>query len=513
MTLRLAELIAALSLATDLGMGQPMTHALRTCLLALGLGRALGHSTRDLADTYYTTLLRFIGCGSDAHDLATFNGGEDVRFRQVIASLANGPAQPLTAALTELLTEVGVPDARYRVQAELGTRSGLAAKSMTAHCEVASMLAARLGLAPSVRHALAHAFERWDGHGFPSGHSEEAVPVAVRLAVAARDIEVLTRTQGLDAAREALRERRGAAHDPRVVDAFLRDGAMLFDELERTDPWDEVLRREPGGPVWLEGTRLDDALTAFADFADVKTPFTLGHSRGVAALAAGAARQMGLGDAQVSRLRRAGLLHDVGRGGIANAIWERPGPLSLDQWERVRLHPYFTERVLACCGTLKTLAPLAGAHHERLDGSGYHRGSRAAELDPATRVLAAADACQAMQQHRPHRPARRPDDIARELRADVTAGRLDANAVDAVLAAAGMPVPPRVPRSGPGGLSTREVEVLCLMARGRTNREMADLLGITPKTVGHHVQHIYDKLGISTRAAAAVFALEHGLLV
>jgi HD-GYP domain-containing protein (c-di-GMP phosphodiesterase class II) len=510
--LRLAELISALSLATDLGMGQPMAHALRTCLLALELGRALGFSDRDLADTYYATLLRFVGCTSDSHEFLDFAAGDDVGFRQTVAPVANGAPDEVAAQLVPFMTQAGVSgDVGARVHDALTSRKGVAAQSMTAHCEVASMLAARLGLSAGVCDALRHAFERWDGYGFPDGQSHENVPLAVRVALVARDVEVLTRTRGLDAAREALRQRRGAAHDPRVVDAFLQHDERIVAGIDGCDAWTEVLRREPCGPAWISGGRIDEALTAFADFADVKTPFTLGHSRSVSQLGGGAARQLGLPDDDVTRVRRAGLLHDIGRGGIPNAIWERPGALSMEQWERVRLHPYYTERILMCCDCLRPIAKLAGAHHERLDGSGYHRGTRAADLDRPARVLAAADVCQALMQTRPHRPARTLDEAARELRDEASTGRLDAQSVEAVLGAAGA-APKRAPRTWPGGLTDREVEVLRLMAQGCSNKEMSAALDITAKTVGHHVQHIYDKLGFSTRAAAAVFALENGIL-
>jgi HD-GYP domain-containing protein (c-di-GMP phosphodiesterase class II)/DNA-binding CsgD family transcriptional regulator len=510
--LRLAELIAALSLATDLGMGQPMAHALRTCLFALALGRALDFSDSDLADTYYTTLLRFVGCTSDSHEFLDFAAGEDVGFRQMVAGIANGTPDEVAPHLVRFMTDVGVSgDVGARVQDALESRSGVAAQSMTAHCEVASMLAARLGLGTTVCDALRHAFERWDGYGFPDGQAGENIPPAIRLALVARDGEVLTRLHGIDAARDAVKQRRGRAHDPRVVDVFLRDGARMLSEIDACDPWSEVLRCEPCGPVWVPASRLDEALTAFADFADVKMPCTLGHSRGVARLAVAAARTLRFPDHDATRLHRAALLHDLGRAGISNAIWEREGPLSRAQWEHVRLHAYYTERILTSCELLRPIGTLAGAHHERLDGSGYHRGSRAADLDRAARLLAAADACQAMLQTRPHRPARTLDEAARELRADVSAGKLDPESVEAILSAAGG-VPCRTVRTWPGGLTEREVGVLRLMAQGRSNREMSEALGITPKTVGHHIQHIYDKLGFSTRAAAAVFALEHGLL-
>jgi putative nucleotidyltransferase with HDIG domain len=510
--LRLAELIGALSLATDLGMGQPMAHALRTCLLALALGRTLDLSEHELADTYYVTLLRFVGCTGDSHELLEFAAGDDVGLWQVLAGVANGAPDEVAAHLVRFMKQARVTgDIDARVREALTSRDGMARRSITAHCEVASMLAARLGLGASVCDALRHAFERWDGHGFPDGRSREDVPPAARVALVARDIEVITRARGVDAAQDALRQRRGAAYDPRAVDAFLRDGVHMMADVESCDPWEEVLRREPRA-IWLSAGRIDEALTAFADFADIKTPFTLGHSRGVAQLSESAARHLGFADDDVTRVRRAALLHDIGRSGIPNAIWERPGPLSMEQWERVRLHAYYTERVLGCCDFLRPIGRLAGAHHERLDGSGYHRESRGTDLDRLARLLAAADACQAMMQARPYRQAYTLDETARILRAEVAHGRLDGQAVEAVLTAAGAPALRRAPRAWPGDLTGREVEVLRLMAQGRSNKEMSSALGITPKTVGHHVQHIYDKLGFSTRAAAALFAVEHGLL-
>jgi HD-GYP domain-containing protein (c-di-GMP phosphodiesterase class II)/DNA-binding CsgD family transcriptional regulator len=510
--LRLAELIASLSLATDLGLGQPMAHALRTCLIAINLGRALGLPEKQLADTYYTTMLRFVGCTSDSHELMEFAAGEDVRFRQLMVAVGNDTPDEIAPHLVRFMAAVGAGgDIPTRVREALESPDGIGAQIAAVHCEVATMLADRLGLGPTVCDALRHAFERWDGRGFPNGRSGEEVPSPIRLAVVARDIEVLTRTRGIEEARAALRRRRDRAFDPHVVDAFLKHGARMMADIETQDMWTEVLRGEPCGPRWVPAGKVDEALTAFADFADAKTPFTLGHSRGVAGLAESAVRNLGLSPADATCVRRAGLLQDIGRSGVPNAIWEREGTLSVDQWEHVRLHVYYTERILTRCDCLRPICAIAAAHHERLDGSGYHRGSRGADLDSRARVLAAADACQAMLQPRPHRPARTLDDAARELRREVAAGRLDPQAVEAVLASAGAPARRTMPLR-PGNLTDREIEVLRLMAQGCSNREMATSLGITPKTVGHHVQHIYDKIGVSTRAAAAIFAVENRLL-
>jgi HD-GYP domain-containing protein (c-di-GMP phosphodiesterase class II) len=231
----------------------------------------------------------------------------------------------------------------------------------------------------------------------------------------------------------------------------------------------------------------------------------------VAALVVAAAGAAGLPDAHAVMLGRAALVHDVGRVGVPNGIWDRPGPLSAEQWERVRLHPYLTERVLRRCTLLSPFADAAARHHERADGSGYHRGTSGDQLDLGARLLAAADAYHARTEDRPHRPALTPEQAAAQLAADVDDARLGRVEVDAVLAAAGQPRLP-VAAANPAGLTDREVEVLRLIARGRVNKQVAATLGISAKTVGHHIEHIYAKAAVTTRAGATLFAMEHGLL-
>jgi HD-GYP domain-containing protein (c-di-GMP phosphodiesterase class II) len=231
----------------------------------------------------------------------------------------------------------------------------------------------------------------------------------------------------------------------------------------------------------------------------------------VSDLAEAAAWRLGLPAASVSLVRRAALAHDLGRVGVSNAIWEKPGALGFGEWERVRLHPHFTERAFAQSPTLAPIGLLAGSHHERLDGSGYHRGVRAPALDAAARILAAADCYSAMSEDRPHRPALEPDEAAALLILEATERRLDRDAVDAVLAAAGHHLAKR-PRELPAGLTRRELEVLLALVVGRSNQAIADSLGISAKTVGHHVQHVYQKAGVRSRAAATVWAFENELV-
>jgi HD-GYP domain-containing protein (c-di-GMP phosphodiesterase class II) len=250
---------------------------------------------------------------------------------------------------------------------------------------------------------------------------------------------------------------------------------------------------------------------AFGELADLKTPFTQGHSAAVTGLSLATADRFGLDRRTSARLEVAGYLHDIGRIGISNRIWAKPGTLTTGEWAQVHLHPYHSERVLASTAALTPMARMAGMHHERIDGSGYHRGCRGRDIDIATRVLACADAFQAMSQRRPHRAALEPAQARDELRREARAGRLDPEVVAAVLDVSDLTATRRQ-NLRPGGLSDREVEVLRLVVDGCSNPEIGRRLGISRRTAEHHVQHIYDKIGASTRAAAVLFALEHDLL-
>jgi HD-GYP domain-containing protein (c-di-GMP phosphodiesterase class II) len=229
----------------------------------------------------------------------------------------------------------------------------------------------------------------------------------------------------------------------------------------------------------------------------------------VADLAALAARLCELPDREVVTLRRAALVHDVGMHGVPASILDKPGPLTGTETERMRLHSYWTERALARPPALARIGAIASLACERLDGSGYHRGLSGAAIPAPGRILAAADVCRAMREPRPHRPALSLNQAAAELRREVRAGRLAADAVDAVLAA-GQHRAKR--RAGPAGLTPCEIEVLTLIARGASTRQVARALGITAKTAETHIERIYAKTGASTRSTATLFAMQHGLL-
>jgi DNA-binding CsgD family transcriptional regulator len=337
----------------------------------------------------------------------------------------------------------------------------------------------------------------------------EQIPQAVRLMQVAQDADLAWQHGGPELVRQVLSERAGSGLDPNAVAALTALGELAFEGLDAPSVWELALLAEPGPQPVVGEDRLDACLSAMADFADLKSMWTVGHSRGVAALAEAAAVQTGLAPADVVLLRRAALVHDIGRVAVPVNVWAKPGPLTRDEREQVRLHAYHSERVLDVSAGLRPLARLAGSHGERCDGTGYHRGSRSGDLTPAAWLLAVADCYQAMREPRSYRPARSEEDAADELCREADAGRLPSDAVKAVLAAAGQP---RRPVRRPAGLSDRECEVLALIARGMATKQVARQLGISPKTCDHHIQRLYSKIGMSTRAGATLFALEHGLV-
>jgi HD-GYP domain-containing protein (c-di-GMP phosphodiesterase class II) len=508
-SVRLAELVATLSLATDLGRGQPMEHTIRQTVIALRLAESVGLDEDDRIATYYTGLLNSVYCHADAHEQAKWFG-DDIALKADTYEVDMESLRAMLLTMRRLgAGESGLDRARRIVAFPVSGWKELN-RFLYTHSALQAQFAARIGLPEVVCSALRHCYERWDGKGVPDGLSEEQVPLAARLVNLADLIEVYHRNGGVDAAREVLRERSGGQLDPALVEVFCEQAPRLVEGLTVDTSWADVIDAEPGLARVVRQSELDGVLEAMADLVDMKSPHMAGHSRGVASLAAEAARVSGMSATDAVALRRAGFVHDLGRLGISNAIWDKPGPLVDAELERVRLHPYLTDRMLAGLSPLGRVRVLAARHHERLDGSGYPAGLAGADLSPADRLLAAADVYHAMTEPRPHREALPAEAAAAELRAEVKAGRLDGDAASAVLGAAGHRAPAR--RDWPGGLTAREVEVLGQLARGSSNKEIARKLVVTPKTVSSHVQHIYSKIGVSSRAAATLFAMQHGLV-
>ena len=506
---RLADLVGAFSLATDLGLGLPMEHVLRSWRIAAALGEHVGVEPDARAALYYVVTLAWVGCVADTPEVAALFG-DDIAFRADSYEV-DFAGLPL---LGFMLRHVGAGSPalrRIRLGANLVRTGGKAVqRGLMSHCLTTSRMAERFELGKDVCEPLHQVFTRWDGKGVPGDVGGEAITLPMRLFHLADTVEVHHRAGGVDAAVEIARAKRGKHFDPAVVDEFCKLASDVLGEPDAEHDWDALIDAEPSLQQRLTEVQLDGALEAIADFTDLRSTFRAGHSRATAELVALAAAERGLPEADITAVRRAALVHDVGLHGLPATILDKPGQLTATERERVRMHPYYTDRMLARPVALARIGAIASLTHERGDGSGYHRGLTAPAIPATARLLAAACAFQAMTEPRAHRPAMTAKQAANELRAEVRAGRLDGEAVDAVLAAAGQPRGKR--RTGPAGLTPREIEVLILIARGGSTRQVAQQLDITPKTAETHIERIYAKTGATTRSTATLFALQHGLL-
>jgi HD-GYP domain-containing protein (c-di-GMP phosphodiesterase class II) len=510
-SVRLSELLAAWSVAIDVGMVVPMEFGLRVCSRAVRLAQRMELDVGTQRRVYYLSLLRHIGCTAENTALAEYLGDERA-FRAGLGTRDVTSSRALFPYLLQLTVGSRPLAQRPAAVLHLLAGAGVMKQAGAAVCEVARMLIDRLAfdddLRARLREDVTMVYERPDRQGFPNRLGADEISLPAQIVQLAEAVTLHLRLVGAEGALGMLQERRGRAFLPDIVDSYLGYAEHLMTDPD--DPWTEVLAMEPGGTPVLGPEGIDDVLTAVADFTDLKSPYTAGHSRAVAALAGDAAIRCGLTPADAVALRRAGWIHDVGRISVSIPVWHKPGPLDHDEREQVRLHPYLTERVFARSALLRPLATLAGQHHERVDGSGYHRAQHGVDLSVPARIIGAADVYAALVADRAHRPAATAGAAAATLRAEAHAGRLDADAVDAVLAAAGHPARRR--RSQVAGLTARETEVLRLLARGASNPGIAAALVVSRKTVEHHVEAVYAKLGVHSRSAATLRAMQHGLL-
>lgn len=505
---RTAEVIGTLCLATDLGMGFPFEHGLQTTVIAMRLADALGVDRETRVETYYASLLSHAGCTTDVHVAVKLIGGSLTEHGHPVMY---GSRREQAGGMLKAIPDPDVTGVTRAIQIiqRLPRLARTAPASIAANCEVAGMLADQTGAPDSVPGLLHYNTDRWDGKSPLRRATGDDIPLPMRIVAVAVDAAFQRHLGGVERAVRLTRERAGHAFDPEVAGCVVDNGEAILGLAAVRSSWDEVLALEPEPRRLLNGDEMDRALAAMGRFADLVSPYRSGHSRGVAGLAADAARRCGMDGDEVRLVRRAGLVHDLGCVAVHPGVWATADPLTPDEWEQLRLHPYHTERVLSQAPVLSGLVGVAGAHHERLDRSGYHRGSPAADLTMPARILATADCFHELREPRPGRDALSPEQAAEEVAAEANDGRLDPDAVTAVIEAAGQQAPPL---DRPAGLSDREVEVVALLARGLMTKQVAKVLDISPKTADHHVQNAYRKIGVSSRAAATLFAMEHGLV-
>ncbi len=510
---RLAELLATVSLATDLAHDVPAESALRDALFSVRLARLAGWSRDDLSDTYYLALLYHVGCTGAVSIQSRMGAGDDVSVRRWLSEVdfANRP-EMMRVVITRMASQWGPRQWASGLPGMISA-GGSAPEAFASVAEVAVRLSARLGASPRVTDALRHAYARWDGRvftGLPQGDEQSALARLVHLVHVALTYHQIG---GVAAADTTVRERSGGEFDPEFARLWLENSHSLLGQAGPESIWDEALAEEPEPHVWVLPAHLDEVCRALADFVDLKSPYTRGHSPQVARLVEVAASELGFGTAEVITLRRAAQVHDLGNVSIPDLVWSKRGPLNPSEQSRVRLHTYHTQRILTVSTTLRESGEIAGLHHERIDGSGYHRGLPAAALPLGARVLGAAEVYQSIIEERAWRPRLEPAAAAAELRREVSAGKLDRRAVEALLGAAGhRSKSGRAARAWPAGLTDREVDVLRSLARGHSNKQIGGALHISDATVHTHLINVYGKIGVSTRAGATLFALEHDLV-
>jgi putative nucleotidyltransferase with HDIG domain len=507
-SVRLLELLCPLSVAADVASGFPMETGQRTALIAARLARRLGASEDAVRESLLAGLLRYLGCSGAAHEVAALNAGDDRGFLQLFADVDVGRPLELLSRARRLAARAPVRE-RVRAWARLAS-PGAADTINQSHCEVAAGLAEGLGVGASVITALGQLYERFDGRGLTPGLGGDRIVLAARVMHAAQVIEVALRLGGEAGAVAALGARRGGQVDPGIVDAFAREPRSILAGLGAPSCTGALLLAEPEPPLVALRAQRDRIAEVLARVADLKSTFTLDHSPRVAELAGRCAPAMGLSTADRASLRAAALLHDVGRVALPNGLWDKPGPLDPYEREQVESHASWTDRILRASPLFSHLTEHV-AVHERLDGSGYHRRLRSGGLGLVARLLAACDVYVALTSDRPQRGAMNRRRAAEALAAEARGGRLDRDAVRVVLDEVGQRRP-RLRGELPSGLSERELEVLALAARGRSNKEIGARLHLAEPTVKNHLARIYDKVGVRTRAGAALFCVERGLL-
>lgn len=508
---RRTDFLLTLAYATDLATGHTRDFAVRSCVLAMRFAESLGLDIEQRRSVYHQALLRHIGCNADTHLLAAAFGDEIALHREY-ALIDRGDISEIRAMFVRALTRTFPSMSPEDIAKAVTEARTVSIPVLAGCCEVAQMIAERIGLSLEACENLGQPYERWDGLGLPLGLKGKAVRLPVRIVALAQDAIVLSEAHGYDSMLATIAKRRDSAYDPELANHFLAHAKELLEGLDDPVDRETILALEPLPYATLDEQGCEEAYLAIADMIDMRMPHTFGHSRAVASIADAAAKHAGLPAADIRDARWAGYTHDVGELAVPVATWLRAGALTARETDAARLHPYHGERALVSLGGEgNAIAALVLRHHERLDGTGYHRYAKAPDLSPAARILAAAEAFQTAREARPYRPALSDEAAAAKLRAAVRDGKLCADAVEAVLTCAGQPARREAPERL-AGLTPREIEVLRLIAAGYTAKEAARKLEIAPKTADNHIQNLYSKIGVSKRAGAALYALERGLL-
>jgi putative nucleotidyltransferase with HDIG domain len=432
----LSDLISALSYGLDLTEGQPMGHAVRSCLIGLRIADELQLSKEDKRSLYYAALLKDAGCSSSASKIFHLLGCDEIVARRDVSVIDWSRRRWDTLQYARHYVSRGAPFfERVRKLVEAGVKQKSWAREMIEiRCERGAQMARHMGFPEAVETVIRTVSEHWDGRGYPRGLADNGIPLVARILSLAQTLETFYTQRSPKIALDAIQERANVWFDPELVNAALelsRRGA-LFADLETGRTRESLIALEPV-PEGLAPERIDRICGAFAEIIDAKSPFTPGHSEGVARAAMRIAAGLGLKAAETQFVRRAALLHDLGKLALPNSVLEKPDKLHPEEWQAVKKHPYYTMEILRHIAGFGEIAEIAASHHEKLDGSGYYRNLTAARLSLNARIVAVADAFDALSSKRPYRDAYRPEKVCKILRSEAP-WQLDADCVQALIA-------------------------------------------------------------------------------
>lgn len=433
-SIRLSELIGALSHALDITEGQPPGHCVRCCWIGMHIGRAAGLGESQLWELYYTLLLKDLGCSSNAARICELYLADDLSFKRDFKTVGDSLPQVLSFVLTHTGLKAGLAERFRSVMTILRNGSEIAHELIATRCQRGADIARLLRFPEAVAAGIYSLDEHFSGRGKPDGLAGEAIPVHARIALLAQVIDVFHTAGGRQAAIDEVRRRSGQWFDPRLVQAFERAAAAdgFWTTLASGDVDRAVQALEPAGhDVPLDDDYLDDIAAAFGQVVDSKSPYTSGHSARVALYTDMIAETLGLPPERRRWLKRAALLHDVGKLGVSNSVLDKAGKLDREEWEAVKMHASYTETILSRIHAFAELARVAGAHHERLDGGGYPRGLGADEIAMETRIITTADIFDAITAERPYRGAI-PIPKALEMMAQTVGTALDSRCYHAL---------------------------------------------------------------------------------
>ncbi|QXX75285.1 3'3'-cGAMP-specific phosphodiesterase 3 [Methylovirgula sp. HY1] len=435
----LAELLSALSHALDLTEGQPPGHCVRCCWIGVHIGREIGLDEAAISDLYYTLLLKDLGCSSNAARICQLYMTDDLRFKQDFKHIDGSLPQALRFVLTHTGLKAGLSE-RFRAILNIFQNGGqIVQELIETRCYRGADIARKMRFSEAVALGIHNLDEHWDGSGQPAGLRETQIPIFSRIALLAQVVDVFYKAGGADAAKREVQHRAGSWFDPRMVAAFetIATGEAFWDTLNSEDMQQAVFALSSGqNSLIVDNDYLDDIAAAFAQVVDAKSPYTSGHSERVTLFTDMIAEQMGFSAERRRWLKRAALLHDIGKLGVSNAILDKPGKLDADEWPSMRMHAAMSETILSRIGAFRELAPIAAAHHERLDGKGYPRGLKGDQIVLETRIITTADIFDALTADRPYRTAM-PITKALSIMAEMIETAIDADCFAALKRAMG----------------------------------------------------------------------------